>query len=85
MPVKKSSKTSTKKSTAKPKVKMIAFEFASPGNVPEQRKAADGTKISDLISEDKSYVVRVNQQSVGFNYVIKDGDVIRVGVNTKNN
>lgn len=84
----RTSKTSTKTSAKKKStaVKIITIDFAAPGSIPEKRKVKAGTTVEGLIgSVDKSYVVRVNQTTVNSEYQLQAGDVVRVGVNTKNN
>lgn len=84
----RTSKTSTKTTAKKAvvKAKEITIEFAAPGSIPEKRKVKSGSTVTDLMGAlDKSYIVRVNQESVNGDYQLKAGDVVRVGLNTKNN
>ena len=87
MPTKKVAKTSTKKPTVKKaSAKDISIEFAAPGSIPEKRKVKAGTTIEQLLGTvDKAYSIRVNQETVDASYELQNDDVVRVGVNTKNN
>lgn len=84
-----SKKTSAKKavSTRKPAVKKtVSVDYHVPGNDPTVLKLATGTTLGDFISNKAlgEYTVSVNGSPKTNSYTFADGDLVRIGLKTKN-
>jgi len=89
MAVRKKS-TSTKKTTTKKKTsgRIFQVDYQKPGELPSKLSVKPNTKLADFIGDMSldGYVVSINGSTRNSkDYVIKKGDVIRIGVKTKNN
>lgn len=87
-------KPAVKKAPAKTTAKRaVAFEVSIhlPGSLPEKAKLKGGSTLSDLMEArniDTGYTAFVKRGAESFSAkstLLKKGDVIRVGVKTKNN
>lgn len=82
--------TSTHKGTSKKKStgRTFIIDYQKPGELPSKLSVKPNTGISDFIGNMSldGYVVSINgSTNYVKDYVIKKGDVIRIGLKTKNN
>ncbi len=67
--------------------KTVSISLQVPGAVPETVKLKVGQTVADLKKDrniESGYVVSVNGEEVKDNYVFAKGDIVRIGVKTKN-
>jgi hypothetical protein len=79
-------KTVTKKVSVK-KSKVISINFQKPGATPTTEKVEVGVTAQQFIEQFncKGYTVSLNgSSSFDKNVVLSDGDIIRIGLKTKN-